>query len=83
MVSDFLDYQASNRLQLIGKTHFQSTLFTGYSKKDARFSKMKNMPDLLTDDRKGIYSKISTLNMLAIGRLLWETLYVSIAFKPK
>ena len=35
---------------------------TGFPKKDARFSKLKNIPDLLSDDRE------------RNRRLLWETL---------
>ena len=35
----------------------------GSSKKDARFSLMKNMPDLLSDDREGKIIEISTLDI--------------------
>ena len=44
---------------------------TGFPKKDARFSKLKNIPDLLSDDK--IIENID-FHILAIGRLLWETL---------
>ena len=44
------------------------TYGTGFPKKDARFSKIKNIPDLLSDDKEG---KIM-LNISAIGRLLWK-----------
>ena len=43
-------------------------------KKDARFSKLKSIPDLLSDDKECKKCEISTLNILAIGLLLWETL---------
>ena len=33
--------------------HILFTQVQGFPKKDARFSKMKNMPDLLRDDREG------------------------------
>ena len=35
---------------------------------------LQNFPDLLSDDRKGKIIEISTLNILAIERLLRETL---------
>ena len=44
---------------------------TGFPKKDARFLKIQNITNLLCDDNDG---KIK-INILAIGRLLWETLY--------
>ena len=50
-------------------------LNTGFPIKDARFSKLKNIPDLLRNDMEGKIVDISTLYMLAIWRLLWETLY--------
>ena len=49
---------------------------TGFPKKDARFSKIKNIPDLLSDDKEGRIIEISTFNIWAIGRLFWETLYL-------
>ena len=36
---------------------------TGLPKKDARFSKLKNTTDLLSEDREGKIIKISTLNI--------------------
>ena len=40
------------------KTHISETpricVNTGFTKKDARFSKMKNIPDEFSDDREGI-----------------------------
>ena len=47
---------------------------TGFPIKDARFSKYKNIPELLGNDIKGKIIEISPLNILVIGRLLWETL---------
>ena len=52
-------------------THFEYTLHlirlqnrsTGFPKKDARFSNMKNMPDLLSDKREGKTIEIPTLNI--------------------
>ena len=35
------------------------TIIQGFPKKDARFSKIKNMPDLLSDDKEGKKLKIS------------------------
>ena len=32
---------------------FIECLYTGFPKKDARFSKLKNIPDQLSDDREG------------------------------
>ena len=54
-------------------------MLQGFPKKHARFSKMKkNMSDLLSDETEGKIIKISTLNIQAIiGRLLWETLYIT------
>ena len=50
----------------------------GFPKKDARFSKLKNIPDQVSDDEEGIYNnvKYQLLTFLTFGRLLWETLYV-------
>ena len=36
---------------------------TGFPKKDARFSQMKNMPDHLSNDREGKIIEISTSNI--------------------
>ena len=48
---------------------------TGFSKKGARFSQLRNIPNLLTDDRKDkIIENINLKYLLAIGRLLWKTL---------
>ena len=52
-------------------------LNTGFPKKDARSSKIKNIPDLLRD---GSQNSVEYRLFLAIGRLLWETLYF-IVFK--
>ena len=52
--------------------------YTEFPKKDARFPKIKNIPELLSDHKKG---KIPTFNISAIGRLLWETLYVQVFHK--
>ena len=49
---------------------------TGFPIKDARFSKLKNIPDPLNVIRKIKLQKISTKNILAIGHLFWETLYL-------
>ena len=46
----------------------------GFPNKDARFSNFKNIPDLLSNEMEGEIVEISTINILAIGRLLWETL---------
>ena len=35
----------------------------------------KNIPDLVRDDKEGKQYEISTFNIVAIGRLLWKTLY--------
>ena len=48
-----------------------SSTHTGFLKKDARLSKLKNIPDLLSGEEEG---KIMEY-ILAIGHLLWETLY--------
>ena len=46
-------------------------LNTGFPKKDARSSKIKNIPDLLADDKEGkIIKKYQLFYFLAIGRLL-------------
>ena len=73
---------------LIIKLKFRFNIFshppsagTGFPKKDAfppkdaRFSKLKNIPKLLSNGMEGKIVEISTLNILAIGRLLGETLY--------
>ena len=38
--------------------------------KDARLSKLKNIPNILSNDMEGQIVELSTLNILAIGRLL-------------
>ena len=46
--------------------------YKGFPKKDARFSKLKNIPDLLSDEKEG--KIIENIFILVIGSLLWETL---------
>ena len=36
---------------------------TGFPKKDARFSKIKNIPDLQSDDKEGKIIEMSTFNI--------------------
>ena len=48
-------------------------LGTGFSKKDTRLTILTNIPNLLTDDRKGKIIENINFKYLAIGRLLWET----------
>ena len=49
--------------------------------KDARLSKLKNIPNLLSNDMEGQIVELSTLNILAIGRLSWETLYLKMLIR--
>ena len=49
---------------------------TGFPIKDARFSKSKIISDFLSNDMEGKIVEISALHILAIGRLLWEILYI-------
>ena len=42
------------------------------------FSKFKDFPGILSDNWEGKIIEISTLNIVAIGRLLSETLYLLI-----
>ena len=49
---------------------------TGFPKKDARFLKIENIPDQLSDHKEGKIIQTINYNILAIGRLLWETLYL-------
>ena len=46
------------------------------SQKKNRFSKFKNIPDLLSDDIERTIIQNIDFFILAIGRLLWETLYI-------
>ena len=48
----------------------------GFPKKDASFLKIQNITNLLNDDKEGKIIKILSFNILAIGRLLWGTLYI-------
>ena len=41
-----------------------------FPKKDARFSKLKNIPDQLGDHMEGELKRMSASNARAIGRLL-------------
>ena len=52
--------------------HFME-LSTEFPKKDARLTILKNILNLLTDDRKGKIIENINFKYLAIGRLLWET----------
>ena len=45
------------------------------SQKRRQFTKLKNFTTVLSDDREGKIIELSTLNIFAIGRTLWETLY--------
>ena len=46
---------------------------TGFPKKDARFLKLKNDPDLIRDDREvKIVENIEYLNIWAIGNPVYE-----------
>ena len=46
--------------------------YTGFPpKKDARFSKLKYIPDPLSDENEG-----EIMENVFSGRLLWETLYI-------
>ena len=47
----------------------------GFPKKDARFSKLQNIPDLLSDEKEGKIMENIDFTYFAIWRLLWETLY--------
>ena len=48
------------------------------SKKDARLLILKDMPNLISDEEVlGKQKKISSLNILSITRLFWETLYLN------
>ena len=49
-------------------------MLQGFTKKTAVF-KIEKFSGVLSDDREGKIIEISTLNFLAIGRLLWKTLY--------
>ena len=51
------------------------TLDTGFPIKRCPLLNIENIPDLLSNDMEGKTVEISTFNILAIGRLLWETLY--------
>ena len=53
---------------------FSLNKHTGFPINDARFSKLKNIPDLLVMIRKVKLKKIPTKNILANGLLFWETL---------
>ena len=46
-------------------------IYTGFHKKDARFSKLKNIPDLLSSDEKdGKILENIAFKYFVIGRLL-------------
>ena len=47
----------------------------GFPKKTPDYQKMKNMPDLLTDDRKGKRIEIIDLKYFRKRASFWETLY--------
>ena len=49
---------------------------TWFPKKVAHFLKIKNIANLLSDDKESKIMENIEFNILAIGRLLWETLYV-------
>ena len=53
-------------------------LIQGFPKKDARFSKIKNIPDLFSDDKECKIMWNIEFYYFLIGRLLWETLYIYI-----
>ena len=52
--------------------HFME-LSTEFPKKDTCLTILKNILNLLTDDRKGKIIENINFKYLAIGRLLWET----------
>ena len=51
-------------------------LVTGFPKKDTRLTILKNIPNVLRDVRKGKIIENINLKYLAIGRLLWKTLWL-------
>ena len=53
----------------------QSVFATGFPKKDARFSKSKNILFYSVMMILVKLSKISISNILSVGRFVWETLY--------
>ena len=56
---------------------------TGFPIKDACFSKLKDIFDLLSDNKEGKLKKIWTENILAGGRLFWGTLYLNKVLKTR
>ena len=73
-----LPYKVRRRKAGCSKLSLFQQAPTGFPVKEAHFSKLKNIPALLSDDKEGEI----IFNILAIGRLFWETLYLALLLLP-